>query len=192
MKELVKKALNLPAYIMNEVSFVLHKSQISKSVVINGRLRLYGKGILFLCDGVKINSRYRNNPIGGQSYSSIYIKENAIVSIGQETGLSNVSIYAATEVTIGNYTKIGGSVKIYDTDFHSLSFEERCNRETDRPKTGAVKIGNHVFIGAESIILKGVTIGDCAIIGAGSVVTKSIPEGEVWGGNPAKFIRKID
>lgn len=192
MKELVKKILNVPSYVMNKISFVLHKAAISKGVVINGRLRLYGKGKLFLSDGVKINSRYRNNPIGGQTFSSIYIKENAIVSIGQETGMSNVSIYAAKGVTIGAHTKIGGSVKIYDTDFHSLCYEERMDRETDHPKMAEVKIGNNVFIGANTIVLKGVTIGDRSIIGAGSVVTKNIPEDEIWGGNPAKFIRKID
>ncbi|WP_103192495.1 acyltransferase [Formosa algae] len=47
-------------------------------------------------------------------------------------------------------------------------------------------------MGASSIILKGVTIGENSIIGAGSVVTKSVPCNEIWGGNPAKFIRKID
>ena len=192
MKELVKKMLNVPSYIMNKISFVLHKATISKGVVINGRLRLYGKGKLFLSDGVKINSRYRNNPIGGQTFSSIYIKENAIVSIGQETGMSNVSIYSAKGVTIGAHTKIGGSVKIYDTDFHSLCYEDRMDRETDHPKMAEVKIGNNVFIGANTIVLKGVMIGDRSIIGAGSVVTKNIPEDEIWGGNPAKFIRKID
>jgi acetyltransferase-like isoleucine patch superfamily enzyme len=51
-----------------------------------------------------------------------------------------------------------------------------------------VTIGNNVFIGAHSTILKGVTIGDKAIIGAGSVVAKSVPAGEIWAGNPARFI----
>ena len=57
--------------------------------------------------------------------------------------------------------------------------------------TKPVEIKDGVFVGAHSIILKGVTIGEGSIIGAGSVVTKSIPAGEVWAGNPAKFIRKI-
>lgn len=54
-----------------------------------------------------------------------------------------------------------------------------------------VIIEDNAFIGARSIILKGVTIGANSIIGAGSVVTKSIPANEIWAGNPAKFIRKI-
>ena len=55
----------------------------------------------------------------------------------------------------------------------------------------AVHIGNHVFIGTRCIITKGVTIGDKSIVAAGSVVVSDIPSGEVWGGNPAQFIRNI-
>ena len=52
-------------------------------------------------------------------------------------------------------------------------------------KLGRVEIGNHVFIGAGSIVLPGVTIGSDVVIGAGSVVTHSIPDGFVYAGNPA-------
>lgn len=47
-------------------------------------------------------------------------------------------------------------------------------------------------IGANSSILCGVTIGENAMIGAGSVVTKDVPDGELWFGNPAKFVRNIE
>lgn len=47
-------------------------------------------------------------------------------------------------------------------------------------------------IGAGAVILCGVTIGEKAMIAAGSVVTKDVPEGELWMGNPAKYVRKID
>ena len=59
-------------------------------------------------------------------------------------------------------------------------------------KLGKVKIGNNVFIGAHSIICQPVTIGDDVVIAAGSVVTKNIPSGEIWGGVPAKFIKKVE
>ena len=46
-------------------------------------------------------------------------------------------------------------------------------------------------IGSSVTVLCGITIGRKAIVGAGSVVTKDIPYGEIWAGNPAKFIRKV-
>lgn len=56
---------------------------------------------------------------------------------------------------------------------------------------GRVNIGERVFIGMNSLIVNSVDIGDYAVIGAGSVVTHDIPSGEIWAGNPARFIRKV-
>ena len=53
------------------------------------------------------------------------------------------------------------------------------------------KIQKGASIGAGSTILPGLEIGENAMVGAGSVVTKNIPAGEIWVGNPAKFLRKI-
>lgn len=55
---------------------------------------------------------------------------------------------------------------------------------------GNVIIGNDVWIGLNTTILSGVTIGDGAVIAAGSVVTKNVRPYEIWGGNPAKLIKK--
>lgn len=55
---------------------------------------------------------------------------------------------------------------------------------------GKVTIGKRVFIGVNTVIVNSVEIGDDAVIAAGSVVTKDVPAGEIWGGNPAKFIKK--
>ena len=55
-----------------------------------------------------------------------------------------------------------------------------------------VVIKDGAFIGAHTIVLKGVTIGERSIVGAGSVVTRSIPDYEIWAGNPAKFIKKVE
>ncbi|MEE1127384.1 MAG: acyltransferase [Acutalibacteraceae bacterium] len=52
-------------------------------------------------------------------------------------------------------------------------------------------MGNNCFIGARSTIMPGVTIGNSCIVASGSVVTKDIPNGEVWGGVPAKFIKTV-
>ena len=56
--------------------------------------------------------------------------------------------------------------------------------------TKPIKIGNHVWIGINATILKGVTIGDGAIIAAGAVVNKDVEENSLVGGVPAKVIKK--
>lgn len=58
--------------------------------------------------------------------------------------------------------------------------------------SGGVKIGNNVFIGMNTTILKGTTIGDNVIIGAGSVVSKSIPNNCVAVGNPCRVIMTLE
>ncbi len=57
---------------------------------------------------------------------------------------------------------------------------------------GRITIGDNCFIGARATIMPDVTIGNNCIVAAGAVVTKSIPDGEIWGGVPAKFISKVD
>ena len=58
-----------------------------------------------------------------------------------------------------------------------------------RTEVEPIVIGNDVWIGSRSLIMKGVHIGDGAIIAAGSVVTKDVPPYEIWGGNPARFLK---
>lgn len=54
-----------------------------------------------------------------------------------------------------------------------------------------ITIGNNVFIGADAIIMPGVTLGDWSVVGAGSVVTKDVPPHSIFAGNPAKFIKNL-
>lgn len=93
-----------------------------------------------------------------------------------------------------NQTLKWGGIKIYDTDFHSVNADIRRNHKQDMAskRMAKVTIEHDAFIGAGSIVLKGVTIGAGAVIGAGSVVTKSVPAGEIWAGNPARFIRRLE
>ena len=68
-----------------------------------------------------------------------------------------------------------------DTDQHGF--------EGELPIPKPVRLGDRVWVGCRTIILKGVTIGDDAVIGAGSVVTKDVPENVVAAGNPCRVIR---
>lgn len=168
------------------------KVQINGKLIINGKIRIFGHGKIRIGENVIINSCLSSNPIGGDCQTVLSLKDSAVLTIGSGAGISNAAIVCHNRVTIGSRTLIGGGTKIYDTDFHSLDYRVRGDYVNEQPVTRPVEIGEDVFIGAHSIILKGVTIGDRSIIGAGSVVTKNVGPDEVWGGNPAKMIRRLE
>ncbi len=138
-----------------------------------------------------VNSHRFANIIGSGSFSSIMISKDAKLTIGDDVGFSNSTICCREEISIGDHTIIGGNCKIWDTDFHPTSIEQRTIDINSNAKTSPIHIGKHVFIGADSTIMKGVNIGDFSVVGAGSVVRTNIPGKEVWAGNPAVFIKKL-
>src|SRR5450432_2220271 len=141
--------------------------------IINGRMLLQGEGRFIFGKGLKFNCSARSNFVGLYKTCTIAVLKNAILEIGDNSGFSGISIYCSMKITIGKYVNCGGNVSIWDTDFHPLDFKERRIHNVDKIGSAPIVIGDDVFIGANSIILKGITIGDRAIIGAGAVVTKN-------------------
>lgn len=159
---------------------------------LNGRPWIRNYGRIKIGKGFSCNSGSSYNPIGGDTICRFAVYENGDLSIGDRVGISNSTIVCQERVKIGDKVLIGGGCRIWDTDFHSQNPDTRTSSRDDDVKKAPVTIGNKVFIGGGSLILKSVSIGDNSIIAAGSVVTKNVPENEIWGGNPAKLIRKID
>ena len=91
------------------------------------------------------------------------------------------------KITIGDHVMLGPKVSIYTAN-HPI---DPAVRSLGHDHGIPVTIGNHVWIGGNSVICPGVTIGDNAVIGAGSVVTKDIPANVVAAGNPCRVIRPI-
>ena len=135
--------------------------------------------------------RYSDSGLNGKC--RIDVRDNAVLSIGDNVGMSDVTITCHQKINIGNNVLLGVGVQIRDTDNHSLNPEHRKDVKLDwtYKKTAPIQIKDSAYIGAYAFILKGVTIGENAIVGAGSVVTKNIPDNEIWAGNPARFIRNI-
>ena len=126
------------------------------------------------------------------SKCKLIVLANATLTIGDDSGMNGVMIYCSQKVLIGNHVKIGGGTRISDSNHHSLDYKiRRTSEDSKQAKSSPIIIGDDVFIGANCYIGKGVTIGARSIVAAGSVVVKSIPADEIWGGNPAKFIKKI-
>lgn len=99
----------------------------------------------------------------------------------------NLTLVDDTHIFIGDYVMIGPNVTIA-TAGHPI---DPTLRKKVTQFNIPVNIGNNVWIGANSVILPGVTIGENTVIGAGSVVTKNIPENVVAVGNPCRVLREI-
>lgn len=187
---------NITSSIITKILFYIHNINIDGGFKSNGipKLSIHSTGEFKIGINFKMNNTIMNNPIGRSEKCMFIVRENALLSIGNNVGMSGATIVCQKEIIIKDDVKIGGNVCIYDTDFHSLHAKNRKSLLNDKKytKRRTIIIRNNVFIGAHSTILKGVVIGDNSIVGACSVVTKSIPANEIWAGNPAKFIKKTD
>ena len=175
------------------LSYVLKRQHVEVGIgtIIKGTPLFFGNGRIVIGNCCRINSDIRYNPIGGDQNCIFDSRNNGLIQIGNNVGISNSTSIAETKILIDDNVRIGGSCKIYDTDFHSLYLSERLQKPDPGVISKPIHIKRGTFIGAHSIILKGVTIGENSVVGAGSVVTKDIPDNEIWGGNPAKHIRSI-
>ncbi|HVU07470.1 MAG TPA: acyltransferase [Verrucomicrobiae bacterium] len=165
------------------------KIELGTNIVFFVPVRGGGKGVLRVGNGTKfgfpMTFRLGNGEILLQARepdAEIVIGENNLFS-------NNIALCAVRNIQIGDNCLIGDSVSVVDADFHEINPATR-NRSVGTVKP--VKIGNNVWIGSRTMILKGVTIGDNSVIGAMSLVTGEIPANCVAAGVPAKVIRKIE
>jgi acetyltransferase-like isoleucine patch superfamily enzyme len=113
----------------------------------------------------------------------IMVFKNAKLNLGSGYINRYAKIRCYSSITIGYDVAISENVSIWDSDAHAIKGKEHL-------MTQPIVIGNHVWIGTNVTILKGVTIGDNAIIASGSIVTKDIPAKCLAAGIPAKVIKQ--
>jgi len=112
------------------------------------------------------------------SGGSIWVNSGACLSLDRGYANNGVAIHCFSKIQLGHEVVIGDNTIIRDSDNHVVV--------DGGPATLPIIIGNHVWIGMNCLILKGVTIGDGAIVAAGSVVTKDVPSHSLVAGVPAK------
>ena len=118
--------------------------------------------------------------------ASIYLAPNAKMLIkGQGFANTNTQINCFNYIEIGKGTCISDDVRIQDSDNHFI-----IENGIKKTNTAPIIIGDHVWIGKNTIILKGVSIGNGVIVAAGSVVVKDVPAKCLVAGNPAKVIKE--
>jgi len=122
--------------------------------------------------------------------NAIFIEgANNIVKIGGNTTFDeNVMLVAGegTEIKIGDDCQFAANVTIRTTDQHPIYDAE--GRRVNPAKN--INIDEHVWLGAHTVVMKGVAIGKGTVVGYGSIVTKSLPEDCVAVGSPARVVNE--
>ncbi len=169
------------------IGFSESKKNDKTTIGVNSILRAN----TFIYEGVKIGKNFQSGPnvlvrednsIG----NDVVIWHGATISPGNIIG-DGCRIHAGSFlelVTLGKRVFIGPGV-VFTDDPHPLNPSPRIH-------FGGATVKDEAVIGANATILPHVRIGKRAVIGAGSVVTNNIPAGEVWVGNPARFLKKAE
>lgn len=195
------KLFTAPLSLLSAVQAVLVAARNHQIATI-GRSTTFGVGGLIsnpsadrnrvcIADGGEIHGTLKVFPASG----IIRIGVNCFVGPGGR-------IWSGNRVVVGDNVLISHDVEIHDSNAHPLSAAARRGQNKSSPwvksladidvETAPVEIGNDVWIGFRSVILKGVTIGDGAVVAANTLVTADVEPWTLVGGNPMRVIRKLE
>jgi galactoside O-acetyltransferase len=139
----------------------------------------------------------------------IFESDRGRITVGDGVFInSGTMVVSRSSVEIGNNVTIAWGCVIYDHDSHSMSCLDRvadqdqqlldlplgnfiAHKDWSNVATAPIKICDHVWLGFDVVVLKGVTIGEGAIIGAGAIVTRDVPPWTIAAGNPARVVKEI-
>jgi hypothetical protein len=117
---------------------------------------------------------------------------DAAIILEQGVELSGTAIAARSQtIHLGAHTMIAPGCVLVDSDFHAPWPPERRHVDPGYERDAGIEIGEHVWIGMNCCILKGVRIGRGAMVAAGSVVTRDVPANCLAAGVPARVVREL-
>jgi acetyltransferase-like isoleucine patch superfamily enzyme/glycosyltransferase involved in cell wall biosynthesis len=147
--------------------------------------------LITIGSGCMFNSSPFSNPFGVNHPCIIVTGSPAAeIVIGENSGLTGSSILAVTGIRIGSNVLIGANTKIMDVDGHAMTPGNKIGQGFGA--SAPICIEDGVWIGANSLVLKGVTIGKNTIVGANSLVNRSLPPNVIAAGSPVKVIRSLE
>jgi maltose O-acetyltransferase len=138
--------------------------------------------------------RLLKNEIGKQFNGFCILRGKEFIKLGEDVWVGYFCLIDGSGgLEIGSKVSISSGVHIYthDSSNYRLYNLEKDIVDGTHIDRAPVKIGNNVQIGANSVILKGITIGNNVIIGALSLVNKDIPDNCIAVGNPCKIIKQL-
>lgn len=172
-------------FMMYKIYLRLQKVNLGVKTCFMGRPIIKNRGTILIGDKVTLSSF----PDGEFCRTRIITNnKDSKITVGNNAILRGATIWASTEITIGEKFLAAPYAWIVDNDAHGIDPARRGNRYAE---SAPIKIGNNVWIGYRAMVLKGVSIGDNTVIGAGAIVTKDIPANSIAAGVPAKVIKTI-
>lgn len=156
-------------------------------------ISMYEGSSIIIEDGVSLISSPTTNPSGILHPCTLVTQTpDATIHLGKDSGMSGATICCRKKIYVGEYVGLGANVMVFDNDFHPTNPYLRKFHNEENIPCEEVIIDDFAWIGANSIILKGVHIGYGAVVGAGSVVTTDIPPLTIFAGNPAKYVKDVE
>lgn len=157
-----------------------------KSSIVN----LSKKGSINIGDGCLIGRSSIGYHAGMPFFTSILNDGvESIVKVGCNCRINGAYIHAKKCITLGNNCVVASGVSIIDSNGHE-TYSSNRTAGVDTPES--VAIGDNVWIGLNSIVLKGTTIGNNSIVSAGSVVKGKFPENCLISGNPGNIVKYLN
>lgn len=177
---------NLLRIFYYEPIFRYRCEHVGKNLTLTG-------GLPYISSGLKIRIGDDCIIYAPSNFELVDVNNRGILNIGNNTMIGHRNVISvASRIDIGNYVTFSPEIRVRDNDGHHFDpVKRRKNIGIEKENIKPVVIEDDVWIGAFTLINKGVRIGRGAIIGAGSVVTKDIPPLCIAAGNPAKVIKKI-
>jgi len=154
--------------------------RIGKNFRAYASIKIHGPG------KVVIGNCVNTNFTAFKSLTIITHTPNSLVKIGDGTDLGGVEISCVNKIEIGKENLVANSYFI-DSDIIPYPLL-KIDKEWIKRYSAPILVGNHTWIGSNSVILKGVVIGDECVVSAGSVVNKNFDHGSIIMGNPARKI----
>ncbi|RSK43087.1 acyltransferase [Hymenobacter rigui] len=155
----------------------LRRAELGRRVSVKGRPRYRNAGRLILGDRVRILSDVEQ--------TKLFVGRGAVLRLGAGCRINGAHLSASHLIDIGDNVRIGPYSVLLDDDYHQAGSYETAG------KSGAIRIGNNVWIATRVTILRGVHIGEGASVATGAVVTKDVPPYTLVAGVPAKVIRHL-
>ena len=150
---------------------------------VSGPLDIQGPGTVIFGDNCTVVSS-RLRPTTPYTHS-----KEAVIRFGDRVMLTRTRLGCVTSIDVADEAGLA-EAWIMDSDFHSVQAGDGPRYNT-KGASKPVRIGRNAWIGAGSMVLKGVSVGENSIVGAGAVVAYNVPNDTVVFGNPARVIWRL-